>query len=397
MQPTHIPPSTAPVASDSQSVGQSVANAHPDPWDRRGWWIAGTAAFLLLGALGLFARSGLAQSESVKSGPPRPSLTVQAIVPETQEWPLSVTANGSVNAWQEVIIGSEVGGYRIAEVRAQVGDRVRKGQLLARIASETIEAELAQSVAAAAEAAAQLEEAGLNAARARSLADSGALSSQQVQQYLTAEQTARARLDSARARVQADELRLKHTQILAPDHGVISARQATVGSLAQQGQELFQMIRQERLEWRAEVTASELPSIRPGMPVRLSIPGAEASPVVGQVRVLAPTLNPQTRLALVYVDVPVGSPARAGMFARGEIVLGQRPALSLPQSAVLLRDGFSYVFTVGADNRVTQTKVTTGRRSGDRVEVLSGLSPQARVVAGSVAFLSDGDFVKLGS
>lgn len=393
MQPDPTSSKTSLVAYDSQTAD----DRRTDRWHHRGWWIAATAAVGLLAALGLFARSGLAQSEAAPAGSPRPSLTVQAIAPEAQDWPVSVAANGSVKAWQEVIIGAEVGGYRIAEVTAQVGDRVRKGQLLARIASDTIEAELAQSVAAAAEAAAQLEEAGLNAARARSLADSGALSTQQVQQYLTAEQTARARLDSARARVQADELRLKHTQILAPDHGVISARSATVGSLAQQGQELFQMIRQERLEWHAEVTAEELSRVRPGMPARLTIAGAEASAVVGQVRALAPTLDPQTRLAVVYVDVPLGSPARAGMFARGEIVLGQRTALSLPQSAVLLRDGFAYVFTVGADNRVTQTKVTTGRRNGDRVEVLSGLSPQARVVAGSVAFLSDGDLVKLGS
>ncbi len=393
MQPYPTSSNTPLVASDSQIAD----DRREDRWYRRGWWIAATAAVGLLAALGLFTRSGLAQSEAAPAGSPRPSLTAQAIVPETQDWPLSLAANGSVKAWQEVIIGAEVGGYRIAEVSAQVGDRVRKGQLLARIASDTIEAELVQSVAAAAEAAAQLEEAGLNAARARSLADSGALSTQQVQQYLTAEQTARARLDSARARVQADELRLKHTQILAPDHGVISARRATVGSLAQQGQELFQMIRQERLEWHAEVTAEELSRIRPGMPARLTIAGAEANAVVGEVRALAPTLDPQTRLAVVYVDVPLGSPARAGMFARGEIVLGQRTALSLPQSAVLLRDGFAYVFTVGADNRVTQIRVTTGRRNGDRVEVLSGLSPQARVVAGSVAFLSDGDLVKLGS
>ena len=242
-----------------------------------------------------------------------------------------------------------------------------------------------------------LDEAAQDAQRARGLAESGALSAQQVQQYLTAEQTARARLDSAQARARIDELRLTQTRVVAPDAGVISARQATVGSLAQQGQELFRLIRNHRLEWRAEVTATELTRIQAGMPVRLTVPGAESSPVTGRVRAVAPTIDPQTRNALVYVDLPPGSPARAGMFARGELTLGSRAALSLPQSAVLLRDGFAYVFTIGENNRVTQVKVTTGRRQGDRVEVLEGLTPQARVVAGSVAFLADGDQVKLGS
>ncbi|MFP8835833.1 efflux RND transporter periplasmic adaptor subunit [Hydrogenophaga sp. XSHU_21] len=366
---------------------------------RRPALLAGAAGAALLLALGLYAQHSMAQADRNGAAPAaaRPALTVKAVVPERADWPSTLSAHGSVTAWQEVVIGPEVGGYRLAEVQAQVGDRVRKGQLLARIDSDTIAAELAQSRAAAAEAKAQLEEAGLDAQRARGLAESGALSTQQVQQYLTAEQTARARLDSAQARVQIDQLRLAHTRVVAPDAGVISARQATVGSLAQQGQELFRLIRNDRLEWRAEVTASELARVQPGMPVKLTVPGAEGSPVTGQVRTVAPTIDPQTRNALVYVDLPPGSPARAGMFARGELLLGTRAALSLPQSAVLLRDGFAYVFTIGDNNRVTQTKVTTGRRQGDRVEVLGGLNPQARVVAGSVAFLSDGDQVKLGS
>lgn len=385
---------------DAEPAQASTPGHRPgrDHMLRRPVLLAASAAAALSLLLGLHTL-GRAQPAAATSpgATARPALTVKAVTPQRADWPSTLVANGGIAAWQEVIIGPEVGGYRLAEVRAQVGDRVRKGQLLARIGSETIAAELAQTRAAAAEAAAQLEEARLNARRARELSETGALSSQQVQQYLTAEQTAVARLDSAQARVRADELRLSHTRVVAPDDGVISARQATVGSLAQQGQELFRMIRNDRLEWRAEVTATELPRIQPGMAVQLTVPGAEDRPVSGQVRAVAPTIDPQTRNAMVYVDLPPGSPARAGMFARGELLLGSRAALSLPQSAVLLRDGFAYVFVVGADQRVTQTKVSTGRRQGDRIEVLQGLGPQDRVVAGSVAFLADGDLVKLGS
>ncbi|HET7773618.1 MAG TPA: efflux RND transporter periplasmic adaptor subunit [Burkholderiaceae bacterium] len=357
------------------------------------------ALTLALGTGSPGAQAQTGQDPNKAAGKPastaRPALTVNAVQPVSSEWAKTLEANGSVTAWQEAVIGPEVGGYRLVEVNASVGDRVRKGQLLARINSDTIAAELAQSRAAAAEAQAQLDEARNNAQRARGLAESGALSSQQVLQYVTAEQTAKARLDSARARVQADELRMAHTRVVAPDDGVISARQATVGSLAQQGQELFRLIRDQRLEWRAEVTASELARIQPGMRANVTVPGAEGKPIAGKVRIVAPTIDPQTRNALVYVDLPAGSAARAGMFARGELVLGAQSALTLPQSAVLLRDGFAYVFVIDANNRVQQTKVSTGRRNGDRIEIASGLKPEARVVASSVAFLSDGDLVSV--
>jgi len=119
--------------------------------------------------------------------------------------------------------------------------------------------------------------------------------------------------------------------------------------------------------------------------------------VGGRVRTIAPTVDAQTRNAIVYVDLPVtdASPARAGMFARGEFELGRSEALSLPQTAVVQRDGFSYVFRVEPSGRVAQTKIAVGRRVGDRVEVVEGLAPEARVVESGVGFLSDGDLVRV--
>jgi multidrug efflux pump subunit AcrA (membrane-fusion protein) len=85
------------------------------------------------------------------------------------------------------------------------------------------------------------------------------------------------------------------------------------------------------------------------------------------------------------------------MYARGEFELGRSSGLTLPQTAVVLRDGFSHVLRIGADNRVTELKVQLGRRVGDRVEVLSGLDAQARVVAAGGGFLADGDTVRVVS
>jgi RND family efflux transporter MFP subunit len=321
---------------------------------------------------------------------------VTLTTPQPADWPQMLAANGNVAAWQEAVIGAEIGGYRLVEVLVNVGDAVKKGQLLARIAGDTVAAELAQSRAAAEEAAATLAEAKANAERARQVQASGALSAQQISQFLTAEQTALARLNAAKAKVQADELRLSQTRVLAPDDGVISARTATVGSLAQNGQELFRLIRGGRLEWRAEVTATELARIKPGMVATLQPPGAAAGArVQGKVRIVAPTVDAQTRNALVYVDLPAGSPLRAGMFVRGELQVGAARALTLPQSAVVLRDGFAYVYGVGADNRVAETKVEVGRRVGDRVEITRGITPDMRLVATGAGFLADGDLVRV--
>jgi RND family efflux transporter MFP subunit len=222
----------------------------------------------------------------------------------------------------------------------------------------------------------------------------GVISTQQGQQLLTGEATAQARVAAQQARVAADELRLGQTRILAPDDGLVSARLATQGAVVGAGQELLRLIRQSRLEWRAEVPAAELARLQPGKPARLDLGGPE--PLVGRVRVVAPTVDPASRSGLVYVDLPRSALARAGMHARGEFELGRSELLSLPQSAVLLRDGFAYVFEVGPDQRVRQRKIGIGRRQGERIEV-SGLGAQARVVLQGAAFLADGDLVRVVS
>ena len=83
------------------------------------------------------------------------------------------------------------------------------------------------------------------------------------------------------------------------------------------------------------------------------------------------------------------------MFARGEFELGPTDALTIPQTALVIRDGFSYVYRVTPDNRVVQVKVQTGRLAGDRVEVTSGLTADTSLVASGGGFLNDGDLVRV--
>lgn len=332
-------------------------------------------------------------ADAPAAGPARPALTVSTARPQRAAMPLHLAANGNVMAWQEASIGAESNGLRLTEVRANVGDVVRAGQVLATFAAETVQADLAQARASLLEAQAHAAEATANAERARTLQATGALSQQQIQQLTTAEKTAQARVEAAQALLHAQELRLQHTQVLAPDSGVISARTATVGAVVGAGTELFRMVRKGRLEWRAEVLASELRPLRPGAKARVT--AASGVTVEGTVRMVAPTVDPQTRNALVYVDLPAHPDLRAGMFARGEFQLGSSDALTVPQEALVVRDGFAYVFAVGADQRVQQRKVQTGRRQADRVEVLSGITADTTVAVRGAGFLNDGDLVRV--
>ena len=324
----------------------------------------------------------------------KPSLTVNVSSPTQLGISQRVWANGSLAAWQEAVIGAEANGLKITEVRVNVGDRVKRGDVLAVLQSDTLKAELAQAEATLAEANASALDAKAQTDRAKSLQQQGFFSNAQLSQTLAADAIAQARVQSARAAVQLQAVRLSQTQVKSPDAGVISARLASVGSVVNAGTELFRLIRQGRLEWRAEVTASDIGRIQVGAPVQVT--AASGHVLQGKVRMVAPSVDPQTRNALVYVDLfsPIDS-ARAGMYAKGEIMLGQSQAMTVPQTAVALRDGFSYVYTVGADNKVTQTKVQTGRLSGERLEVLSGLKSDALVVVSGGAFLNHGDTVRV--
>lgn len=357
------------------------------------------AALLPAAALVILGACSAPNADTPQAAPPaaRPALTVEIVSPQAVAWSMSIPATGNVAAWQETIVGSEIGGLRIAQVHANVGDRVGKGQVLVTLDDAVVQADLAQARAQLQEMRAMHAEARANGDRARRFAPTGMMSQQQVTQYLTAEETAKSRIELAAARVRLAELRVRQTRIVAPDDALISGRAATVGTVPQAGQELYRLILQGRLEWRAEVAADDIGRIRAGDAARLKLTSGET--VDGRVRSIAPSIDPQTRNGIVYVDL-AGSGAKAGMFASGEITPAEQEApraLSLPQSAVLLRDGFSYVFRVGPDKKLTQLRVTPGRRRDERIEILSGIAEGEHFVQSGVGFLNDGDLVELAA
>lgn len=335
---------------------------------------------MLLTSVLVFQPSLLARAEEAPSDTPaKPALAVTVATPSEETWNSGITANGPLAPWHEAVIASEISGLRITSVLVDIGDEVKKGQELVRLSQASVKADVAQKQAS-------LDEAHANAERARLLKSSGALPAQQIDQYLTGEAVAEAALE-------AQQIRLAQTRIVAPDDGVISSRSATLGAVVQTGTELFRLVRQNRVEWKAEIPSQDLARVQPGQIAHLTLPGGDS--VTGEVRVVSPTLDPNTRNATAYISLPTDSPAKAGMFAEGEILTGEEKALTVPQSTVILRDGNNYVFEVSTDNKIIQRTVKTGRRTNGKVEILDGLSTDARIVATGGAFLNDGDTVDI--
>ena len=291
------------------------------------------------------------------------------------------------------MISAETGSLRIASLKADIGDRVKKGQVLATLADDSVQAEENKQKAAVAQAAAQLQEARSNARRAAVVGQSGALSEQQLEEYRVKVQTAEANLASANADLRTTRIKLAQTRIVAVDDGLISGRKALLGDVVAAGSELFRMIRDGRIEWQAELDARQLSRVRVGQSAHLELP--DGAQVEGRVRLVSPVLDSKTSRALVYVSLPAGSMARPGMYASGRIELAPSMALTVPDTAVVLRDGRSYVFVLGQDLHVSQQGVEVGRRRGAAVEIVGGLAEQARIVRSGGAFLSDGASVTL--
>jgi RND family efflux transporter MFP subunit len=310
------------------------------------------------------------------------ALTVTTALPRTAVWPDTLLGTGAIGAWQEASVAARIGQYPLIEVRVNVGDRVRKGQVLARFDAALLRAEEDQLVAAS-------DQAEANRLRGISLQAVGGISDQDLLQLVTEARTAAARLAAKR-------LELSYTVVHAPDDGVISARAATLGAVTPAGQELFRLILRDRLEWRGEITVAQLSRIGAGQLVTLKLPDGTAADAV--VRQTAPVLTGQSRLGVVFADLIPGSSARAGMYASGAIVAGRSPALVVPAECVIIRDGRSYVAELvgaAAVRRAVLREVTVGRRTIDSVEIVRGLRGEERLALRGAGFLKDGDAVRV--
>ncbi len=356
--------------------------------------IAGVAAFVLP-----MTPSGEAAAPTAEAQQSAAALTVSVTEPQTAIWPVEVRANGWLTAWQEVVISAQVGGQMIETVNADVGETLNKDEVLTAFSRRSLQNDIQQLEVLLESARASLELASADADRARKLSSDSAISQQQAAEYLSTERKAKADVSSAEAQLASAQLDLDHTVVKAVTGGVVLSRNAAVGDVVSAGAELFRLVRDGRVEWQAEVPLNQLRNIEVGTPVSVPTPLGDIS---GKVRRISPSVSESNGRVIVYVALTPPDEMvqpKTGIMISGVFKVGEREALSVPSSAVVMQDGFSYVFMLeeGETTKVSRSRVETGRRQDDQVEIISDLPPDAQVVRAGGAFLSDGSVVRISA
>ncbi len=319
------------------------------------------------------------------------TVAVERVVPHTVT--ASISATGTVSAWQEATIGAEESGLRLTDVLVQEGDRVKSGDVVARLEDSLLKAQLAEQKAAVAQAQATLDSALSAAARADKLLASNAISTETAEEKTTAVKTGRAAVDQAEAAAQRLQAQLDRTTIHAPFDGIVSSRPAVAGSIVQSGTELMKVIRDGRLEVGVRIPEKDLAAISVGQ--QAAIVDAAGRSFSGSVSSIAETVNSTTRLATVYVGVGEGSGLKSGMFARVLIETAGSRQLSVAEAALVWHDGKPAVFVIDGAGKAKARPVVTGTRQNGRVAIESGLSEGDSVIVAGAGFLSDGNLVRV--
>jgi HlyD family secretion protein len=313
-----------------------------------------------------------------------------------------------------------VDGLRIEELKADVGDTVKAGDVLATLATDSlilqksqllanrakVEAVGAQLEAQLIEAQANEAEAIRQAVRAEGLVKSKAIAVSQAEQLRATATAATARVNSARQGILANkadvkvidaqiddiDLKLARTDVKTTVAGVVSARNAKIGAIAAgAGNPLFTLIRDNAVELDADVAEGDLLKLKPGQTVRMNVAGT-STVVQGKVRTIEPVIDATTRLGTVKIAIDDATVARIGMYASAEVIVSDRKVLSLPLTAVTSEDGNMVVRKV-VDGVVTMTTVKTGVQDGDFIEISEGLAAKDIVVEKAGAYVRNGDRV----
>lgn len=320
------------------------------------------------------------------------ALPVSVVLVSRQTISHAVMASGPVSAWEEMQLGVELTGLRITALPIDVGQSVRRGQVLLELDHRMLDSELAAARASLNEARVGTELAQSNLRRGQTLASSQMISQSALDELRANVSSSQARQATARAQHDTAQLRRDFASLRAPQDGIISKRLVQPGQVVAAGQELLRLIRDGRLEWRADLSEAQLRKVKVGAPVELVSSGEK---VIGKVRAVSPGLDSQTRTGTVYVDLPDPGALQVGSFIEGRIQTEASPALAVPSSAIVQRDGFSVVFTVDAQNKVQRVRVKTGATNKGQVEILEGLKEGDRIVMEGAGFLGEGDTVRI--
>lgn len=342
---------------------------------------------------------------------------VSVVRPAMRTFAETLRVNGSLVAREEVLVAPQIEGQRISALFVESGDIVTKGQLLARLATENLDALVAQNDAALqraeagiaragstiTQAEAQLKEAAAALKRAKPLSRSGYLSQSTLDQRQSVATGARAAFaiakdnlrvaDSERADAKAKRRELmwrrSHTEIHAPVAGLILSRSAKIGAIATAtGEPMFRIAQAAEIELDGEVTSDQIHRLALDQAVRIEVGGQPE--LNGKVRLVSPRVDPETRLGHVRIFIGRNANLRVGTFVTGIVETASGQGLGLPANAIMRDDNGSYVLIV-QDNKVRMRRLKTGLTSDGYVEIRDGLSDTDLVIAKAGTFLGDGE------
>ncbi|MFC3716156.1 efflux RND transporter periplasmic adaptor subunit [Luteimonas soli] len=336
--------------------------------------------------------AGCGGSEPAETDAPASTLAVTLAPAQMRPIQRTVVVSGPVAAFEEMQLGVEISGARVTALNVDVGQQVREGEVLLELDHRNLDSELQQAQAALAEAEAGVTLARANLSRGELLAKDKYISASQLDELCAARTQAEARRNTARASRDAAQLRRDFAELRAPADGIISKRLVQPGQVVAAGTELLRLIRDGRLEWRAELPEDDLARVEPGATVRLP---SSAGTVTGRIRAVSPGVDSQTRTGTIYADLPEPGPLQPGTYVEGRIVTGAGNGLTVPAASVVQRDGHAYVFTLDGKNVAHRVRVATGARVGDQVEIVDGLKAGDAVVEQGAGFLGDGDTVRV--
>ncbi len=307
-----------------------------------------------------------------------------------------VTFTGGIVARYDQPIGVEGDGGRVSEVLVESGDRVSRGQVLARLDTAVVSAQVANLRASVEQMRAEAVLAEADYRRAAAVADSvGALSKEEVDKRHSVVATSAARVKSADAQLAEAEARQGRTSIRAPADGIVLTRTAEVGQTAMPGgAALFRLARGGEVEMRAQVAERDLPRLKLGQDADVYLTGI-ATPFQGKVRLVSAVIDPQTRLGEMRIALEQRPDLRPGAFARGEVKVGSEVLPIVPQTAVLSDGPTNFVYVVGTDGHVTRRAVKVSGTQPQGIVIGEGIDGTERIVSSAGAFLHDGELVRL--
>jgi len=323
------------------------------------------------------------------------TLKVQIVHPQLKAIESSIDGSGRAIAWENLIVAAQVDGLTITNLLVEIGDKVKKGQQLAILNTESLSIELTRYQALLASATAARHQATSEANIARSLAKKGGMAAHELNTALSNEQIALASQQVAQADVTEKKLALKHAKIIAPDDGIIVARPSRVGQVTSVDTELYTLQRHGRVEWLAEVNADDIGDIAIGQQVRIFDKNHHQI-TIGQVRRIAPLIDTTTNRAQVYVTL-YDTPIKAGMFMTGKIMTGVNKIQLLPLSALTFEGSTSYIYLVDSPSNISnRIQVDIGQQYGEMIEIRHPqLNFNAQVILQGGVFLNNGDKVQI--